>query len=408
MIRRDETWSQSNPHEPQADGRLVGLDQPRRLRAAKPQGICSARRTDGGLDLQEASVRNFVRAASVVASAAVVLGLSAAPAYAASPGYVALGDSYAAGTGTRSTLNDGTTCQRSVYAYPSLVAGRRGYALNFRACSGARIADVANLQLSAVGATTSYVTVTVGGNDAGFAHVLTTCAMPAWASDCNAAVDQAQGIVATQVPSRLSSLFAQLRARARSARVVVTGYPRIFNGQDCNAFTWFSSAEEARLNSTADQLNGVLSKAATHAGFAFTNPAPAFLGHAVCDDAEWLNGLSSPTSESYHPNRAGHAAGFAPDVTTKLTGAPSPLTRPVKSATAAVISAVIDPKRLEAQQRRYAAQDRTIRPEVFRLPDLNSQPVRRAAARAGVDLGSQASIDAADERYAAAQARTRR
>lgn len=348
-------------------------------------------------------MHTLVRAFSAVASAAVVLGLAATPAQAASPGYVALGDSYASGTGTRSYLNDGTTCQRSVYAYPSLVASRSGYALNFRACSGARIADVANLQLGAVTTATAYVTVTVGGNDAGFADVLTTCALPAWASNCNGAIDRAQSIVATQVPSRLGSLFSQLRARTPSAKVVVAGYPRIFNGEDCNAFTWFSSAEESRLNTTADQLNTVLATAAKNAGFAFSNPAPAFAGHAVCDDVAWLNGLSSPTSESYHPNRTGQASGYTLDVTTKLGGTTSLPTPLAKSASPDATASTVG--RLEEQQRRYAVQDRAIRPEVFRRPDLSSPQVRRAAARAGVDLASRASIDAVDRTYAAAQAR---
>jgi lysophospholipase L1-like esterase len=358
------------------------------------------------LDPQEASVHHLLRAASAVAAAAVVVGLGAAPAYAARPGYVALGDSYAAGSGTRSYLDDGTSCHRSVYAYPALVAGSRGYALNFRACSGARIADVANLQLGALGSGTSYVTITVGGNDAGFADVLTTCAMPAWASNCNGAIDRAQSIVATQVPGRLSSLFAQLRARAGSARVVVTGYPRIFNGQDCNAFTWFSPSEEDRLNAIADQLNGVLSTAAKNASFFFANPVSRFQGHAVCDPAEWLNGLSNPTSESYHPNQTGHSAGFAPMVLNGLTWTPSPMGARVSSAS--TTSTVISKKRLETQQRRYAAQDRAIRPETFHLPDLASPQVRRAAARAGVDLGNRTSIDAADKKYASAQARAHR
>ena len=45
------------------------------------------------------------------------------------------------------------------------------------------------------------------------------------------------------------------------AKVVVVGYPRIFNGEDCNAFTWFSPAEESRLNQTADLLNSRLAAA---------------------------------------------------------------------------------------------------------------------------------------------------
>ena len=62
----------------------------------------------------------------------------------AAPGdsYVALGDSYSSGTGTRDYLADGTSCQRSARAYPSLIASARGLDLNFRACSGATTADV--------------------------------------------------------------------------------------------------------------------------------------------------------------------------------------------------------------------------------------------------------------------------
>ena len=119
-----------------------------------------------------------------------VVGL-AAPAQAAPPSYVALGDSYSSGVGTRSYLNDGSTCQRSVYAYPSLIAAAKGYALNFRACSGATVADVTNSQLSALSAANAYVTISVGGNDAGFASVLTTCAQPSWLSNCTGAVDGA-------------------------------------------------------------------------------------------------------------------------------------------------------------------------------------------------------------------------
>ncbi|SDU81238.1 GDSL-like Lipase/Acylhydrolase family protein [Microlunatus sagamiharensis] len=343
-------------------------------------------------------MRTPLRAVAGAASAAVLLSLAATPAHAASPGYVALGDSYASGVGTRSYVSDGTSCQRSVYGYPALVAGSRGYALNLRACSGATIADVSSLQLSALSTSTAYVSVTVGGNDAGFTDVLTTCALPAWASSCNGAVVRAQGIVANQVPGRLSTLFGQIRAKAPHARVVVAGYPRLFNGEDCNAFTWFSPTEETRLNATADQLDAVLSTAASRAGFTFANPAPAFAGHAVCDDAEWLNGLSSPTSESYHPNRTGHASGYAPLVGARLGGTSS-------ASALRVTSATISAERLASQQRRYAAGDRAIRPETFRRPDLTSPTVERAARRAGVDLDSRTSIDRADRRYATAQAK---
>ncbi|MFC4785998.1 SGNH/GDSL hydrolase family protein [Nocardioides sp. MAHUQ-72] len=302
------------------------------------------------------------------------------PARAAAPSYVALGDSYSSGVGTRSYLSDGTSCQRSAYAYPSLVAAARGYALNFRACSGATVADVTASQLGALSATTRYVTVSVGGNDAGFADVLTECALPGWMSSCNAAIDGAQAYISNKLPAALSTLYAAIRSRAASARVVVVGYPRIFMGEDCNAATWFSPAEETRLNATADLLNSKLASAAAARGFGFANPTSRFSGHAVCDSTEWINGLSNPITESYHPNRAGHSSGYTPLVGPLLTGASLTVTPGV------VRAAVGSAERLAEQQRAYADQDATIRPERFVVPDLTTPEARRAARHAGVDL----------------------
>ena len=148
----------------------------------------------------------MLRRTSLMAAIAALVA-AAVPAQAASPTYVALGDSYSSGVGTRSYINDGTSCSRSVYAYPALIATARGYALNFRACSGAKVADVTNTQLSALTSTTNYVTLSVGGNDAGFADVLTECAQPAWMSDCNGAIDRAQSIVNNTLPGTLKTLY---------------------------------------------------------------------------------------------------------------------------------------------------------------------------------------------------------
>jgi lysophospholipase L1-like esterase len=302
----------------------------------------------------------------------------AVSAHAAAPTYVALGDSYSSGTGTRSYIDDGTSCQRSTYAYPSLIAAARGYSLNFRACSGAKVADVTNTQLSALTAATSYVSISVGGNDAGFADVLTECATPWWAGDCDGAIDQAQAFINNTLPGRLSALYASIRSKAPNAKVVVVGYPRIFNGEDCNAGTWFSPEEEARLNQTADLLNSKTSAQASARGFSFANPTSRFVGHAVCDDPEWINGLSNPVSESYHPNRSGHSSGYTPTVSPLLTGA----TVTVSARTRAASAAMAD--ELAAQQRRYADADATISPESFRAPTLAS--LRPAAERAGIDV----------------------
>jgi lysophospholipase L1-like esterase len=302
------------------------------------------------------------RAALAAAALAVPLLAVAPPAQAAAQSYVALGDSYSSGVGTRSYISDGTSCQRSVYAFPSLIAAARGYNLNFRACSGAKVSDVTNNQLGALGASTSYVTISVGGNDAGFTSVITTCAEPSWASDCNGAVKKAQGYITTTLPGSLSTLYSAIRSKAPNAKVVVVGYPRLFNGEDCNAFTWFSPTDESQLNATADLLNKTLAAAASARGFAFANPTSAFIGHAVCGSPEWLNGLSNPISESYHPNRTGHASGYTPLVSPLLTGAPLTVTK-------AVLDAAHDQgPALAKQQRRYAVADRAIVPERFGTP----------------------------------------
>ncbi len=326
--------------------------------------------------------------ASLLAAAG---GLSlGSPAVAMGTGYVALGDSYSSGTGTRSYLADGTSCQRSVYAYPSLDAAALGLSLTFRACSGATVADVSSTQLSALTSSTAYVSISVGGNDAGFAGVLTTCAQPGWLSNCNKAVDGAQRIITATLPGRLSSLYSSIRAKAPNAKVIVVGYPRVFNGSDCNAFTWFSPSEESRLNATADLLNATTAKIATGQGFTFVNPAPSFVGHAVCDRTEWLNGLSSPISESYHPNRVGHVNGLA-SLTKPAFGVSVAL-----SPSAARAKAVSGRAVLTRNAARYAAVDRAITPERFVAPDLTTPRARSAARAAGVDLSSRASIDAAD------------
>jgi lysophospholipase L1-like esterase len=234
--------------------------------------------------------------------------------------YVALGDSYSSGTGTRTFYEP--TCQRSVYAYPYLLhEAHPTWTFVDAACSGATTSSLLSSQVSSVTSETNWVTYTIGGNDAGFSSVITECALPSWFSDCNGAINEAQNIIKNTLPKRLDEVNNAIKSRAPSAKVIVLDYPHLFNGEDCNALTFFSSAEETRLNETADQLKNVLSAAATRAGsnFVFRDVIPAFIGHAVCDggggsSTEWINGLSNPTGESYHPKVTGHADGYYPAV----------------------------------------------------------------------------------------------
>jgi hypothetical protein len=52
-------------------------------------------------------------------------------------------------------------------------------------------------------ADTNWVTYTIGGNDAGFSSVITACAQPSWASNCDGAINTAQSYIANTLPGRL-------------------------------------------------------------------------------------------------------------------------------------------------------------------------------------------------------------
>jgi lysophospholipase L1-like esterase len=243
---------------------------------------------------------------------AVVLALTGASAAAAEL-YVALGDSYSSGTGTRTYFDSG--CQKSVYAYPSLVDVQRPNTdLVFAACSGATTTNVLNSQVNSLTANTNWVTITIGGNDAGFSDVITECALPGWLSNCDAAINTAQSFINNTLPARLTNVYNAIKTRSPNAIVIVLSYPRLFMGVDCNAGTFFSASEMTRLNQTADLLRNVTQSRALAAGanFRFKDAIPPFTGHAVCSSSEWINGLSNPIGESYHPNRTGHSSGYAP------------------------------------------------------------------------------------------------
>ncbi|HWF26671.1 MAG TPA: SGNH/GDSL hydrolase family protein [Solirubrobacteraceae bacterium] len=246
------------------------------------------------------------RLATMVVCGCALAALAAPAVAAAQPAYVALGDSYASGVGTRTYYNDGTNCQRSPDAYGPLIAAARGYALSFDACSGAKTTDVNSSQLGPLSATTSLVTITIGGNDAGFSTVITDCA--AFYFNCQSAINTANAFIQNQLPALLKTTYSDVRARAPAAHVVVLGYPHLFtaSGATCN-FDTLTSTHEKELNQTADLLDGVIAARAAAHSFTYVDPRSAFASHEICSSSEWLNGLSYPVSESFHPNISGQA-----------------------------------------------------------------------------------------------------
>lgn len=302
--------------------------------------------------------------AAILSLSAVLAGAGAPTASAATgTAYVALGDSYSSGLGGGSHLSDGTSCSRSLAGYPGVNAATFGLSLNLQACAGAVVSDVQGRQLGALSAATNHVTITVGGNDVGFASVLTTCAQPGWMGNCNTAIDNALTIATRDLPGRLDALYAAIRARAPHARVVVAGYPRLFNGRDCHVLTFFSTDEMARLNAAATTLNGVIAAATGRAGFAYADVTGAFSGHAVCDGNAWIHNLTVPVANSYHPNASGYRYGYAPPVAAGMR-----------------VSAAATPTRVVTGGQTSSDTGRG----TVSAPDLTTTSAREAARRAGI------------------------
>jgi lysophospholipase L1-like esterase len=245
---------------------------------------------------------NYRRLIGVVA---VCLGvLVPAAAASALPQYVALGDSYSSGVGTRVFYSG--ECSRSPEAYGPKIAAARGYTLSFQACSGAKTTDVNSKQLGTLSSTTSLVTITIGGNDAGFSNVILNCAL--YYFTCQSSINSANTFIQNQLPALLDTTYNDIHSRAPNAHVVVLGYPHLFTstGTTCN-FNALTSTNEKSLNNTGDLLDGAIKTRAAAHGFTFVDPRNAFLPHEVCSSSEWLNGQSNPLSESYHPNVSGYA-----------------------------------------------------------------------------------------------------
>ncbi|GGP73005.1 SGNH/GDSL hydrolase family protein [Saccharothrix coeruleofusca] len=234
---------------------------------------------------------------------AAVLLVALVPAPAA-PEHVALGDSYAAGTGAGGESGE---CKRSDGAHPALLAAARGAALLFEACAGATTAEVAG-QAQRVSRHTALVTITVGGNDAGFVDVMTTCVLRGEEA-CLQRVEVAERFARTDLPGRLAGLYAAVRART-AARVLVMGYPRVFEPDPCPL--GLGERKRQALNRATDALVEVTAAEAGKAGFVFVDVRDEFAGHGVCGDSPWVHGARLPVGESYHPNRAGQESGYLP------------------------------------------------------------------------------------------------
>ena len=214
---------------------------------------------------------------------------------------------FASGARARNYLD--TSCLRSSSSYPKVLDADANLRLvAFPACSGASTATVVAAQVPAIPTTTKRVTLTVGGNDVGFADVMQSCFVLV-SSTCESRIVSGETLVANgTLAANVTAAIQAIRARAPEAKVIVTGYPLLFNEPNTR-YQW-----AARVNQGTRALNDAVETAAVVNGAVFVDVEAAFAGHGVGSSSPWINDWSwLRTTDGFHPTATGYAA-FAGEI----------------------------------------------------------------------------------------------
>jgi lysophospholipase L1-like esterase len=269
-----------------------------------------------------------------------IAGVLALPGPATASGLVALGDSFSSGQGATSfdpaTTGHGNTCWRSPQAWPNVLAAALAVtALPSLACDGARTPEVVTSdrrrheverrtsQVARIAGDPAIITITIGGNDIGFADVLGHCV-----GDRNCVKryhkstgDLIEADIAT-LERELPDVYRAIARAAPGARVVVVDYPQLFPSAvpgrevgNCAAYSAISRREVRYLNARGASLNRAIRRAAGRAGVTVVDVEDAFAGHELsCSGKDpYVNKLRLRAGwplyrkTSFHPTVGGHA-----------------------------------------------------------------------------------------------------
>ncbi|WP_406333141.1 SGNH/GDSL hydrolase family protein [Streptomyces zaomyceticus] len=266
---------------------------------------------------------------AVTAALATAAGLGAGPAAAAGTApdrYVALGDSFASGAGVPDQAD--ADCMRSSRNYPALVnAALAPAAHEDVTCGGATTVHMTSAQnasappqLDALSADTDLVTLTIGGNDVGFADIIVRCvtlgAFNLAGSPCKSSyawtgTDRLAATVDATAP-KIAAAIDGIRQRAPQARILVTGYPAILpdNGTNCPWVATIAKGDAPWLRDTHKRLNTVIATQAAARGAVYVDTYTKSIGHDVCKPAgtRWMEPLITNAAAPFHPNAAGERA----------------------------------------------------------------------------------------------------
>src|SRR5438874_659399 len=144
---------------------------------------------------------------------------------------------------------------------------------------------------------------------AGFVEVITTCLLGTDGA-CTFAVNAGKAYATGVLPGKLDHTYQSIRSRAPHARVIVLGYPRLFEQTTSCGLFGMDLAKRRTLDGAADTLDGVLAARAAAAGFTFVDVRGIFAGHGICAGQAWINSTTWPVTDSYHPNSSGYRSGY--------------------------------------------------------------------------------------------------
>ncbi|WP_029105939.1 SGNH/GDSL hydrolase family protein [Mycobacterium sp. URHD0025] len=240
--------------------------------------------------------------------------------------YVALGSSMAAGPGIKPSAPGAPwRAGRSARNYPHLVADRLGLDLVDVTYSGATTAHVlrdaqngAPPQIDALDGSEVLVTVTIGGNDAGYVPLLMAAALPRCARSLPVLGPRLRGLLdpgeraaaLTDVAGALVTLGREIRERAAGARVLFVDYLTMLPPEGVAASP-LSEVDAALGRHVAATLERVTGEAAAQAQCDWVRAAQASASHHAWSDEPWTTrpGLPWPGRPApLHPNAAGMRA----------------------------------------------------------------------------------------------------
>ncbi|MDQ2649713.1 MAG: SGNH/GDSL hydrolase family protein [Actinomycetota bacterium] len=238
------------------------------------------------------------------------------------PGYVAMGDSFAAGVGAQPYDAISGDCERSTKSWPVMLDELVDSIdlVDFRACGGAKVPHLLgprgrlDPQIPAADEAddeVGLVTVTIGGNDAGFSELVLRCVIV----DCSGVPesDDFQDKLEALTDELADEVYPAVRAAYPRARIVHVGYPRLTPapGEGADGCRWLSAEEQTATASIVEQIGAAIIDAVDATDVddvAFLDVFEALDGHELCTDDPWVNEVITLSSGRAHPTAEGYRA----------------------------------------------------------------------------------------------------